>query len=62
MVSDTGRVLAAAGKTPQEISQRLEGVRKEFSTGMQVMEALVGQVVVGSITSLILGFFTRTKK
>ena len=62
MVQDTSRALTAAGKTPQEISQRLEDVRKEFSTGMQVMEALVGQVVVGSIASLILGIFTRTKK
>ena len=62
MVQDTGRALAAAGKTQQEIRQRLEDVRKEFSTGMQVMEALVGQVVVGIIASLILGLFTRTKK
>jgi hypothetical protein len=62
MVQDTGRTLAAAGKTPQEISQRLESVRKEFSTGMQVMEALVGQAVVGSIAALILGAFMRTRK
>jgi len=62
MVKDTGRVLAAAGKTPQEISQRLEGVRREFSTGMQVVEALVGQAVVGSLVSLILGAFMQTRK
>jgi len=62
MVRDTGAALAAAGKTPQEISQRLEGVRREFSTGMQVMEALVGQTVVGSVAALIIGLFMRTKK
>jgi Protein of unknown function (DUF4199) len=62
MVQDTGRTLAAAGKTPREISQRLESVRKEFSTGMQVMEALLGQAVVGSLVSLILGVFMRTRK
>ncbi len=62
MAGDAARVLAAAGKTPQEISERLEGVRKEFSTGMQVTEALIGQAVAGSIASLILGLFTRTKK
>ena len=62
MVRDTGRALAAAGKTPQEIGQRLVDVRKEFSTGMQVVQALVGQVVVGSIAALILGAFMRTRK
>ena len=62
MVQDTGRALAAAGKTPQEIAQRLEGVRREFSTGMQVMEALVGQVVVGVLISLILATLIRSRK
>lgn len=62
MVQDTGRALAAAGKTPQEITQRLEGVRREFSTGMQVMQALVGQTVVGAVVSLILGAFLRSRK
>jgi hypothetical protein len=62
MVNDAKNVLIAAGKSPQEIAQRLEGVRKEFSTGSQVIMALVGQTVVGSIASLILGLFMRTKK
>ncbi|HTI07149.1 MAG TPA: DUF4199 domain-containing protein [Puia sp.] len=62
MVKDSSRALAAAGSTPQEISQRLEGVRREFSTGIQVMEALVGQSVVGTLVSLILGAFVRTRK
>jgi hypothetical protein len=62
MVRDTGSAMAAAGKTQQEISRRLEDVRKEFSTGKQVMEALVGQAVVGSLVSLILGAFMRTRK
>ena len=62
MVQDAEKTLLAAGKTPQEIGQQLEGVRKEFSTGMQVVEALVGQVVVGSISALIIGLFIRTKK
>jgi hypothetical protein len=62
MVADAGRTLAAAGKTQEEISQRLVDVRKEFSTGMQVMQALVGQVVMGSVAALILGAFMRTRK
>jgi hypothetical protein len=62
MVQDTGRTLAAAGKTPEEISQRLEDIRREFSTGIQVMEALVGQAAVGSVAALILGAFMRSRK
>jgi len=62
MVKDTGKALAAAGKAPEEISRRLEGVRKEFTTGAQVMMALVGQTAVGSVLALIVGLFVRTKK
>jgi hypothetical protein len=61
MVKDTQHTLSAAGLSPAEISKRLEGVRKEFSTGAQVGESLIGQTVVGSIASLILGWFMRTK-
>jgi hypothetical protein len=62
MVRDTENTLKAAGKTPQEISQQLEDVRKQFTTGAQVGMALIGQAVIGTITSLILGLFIRTKK
>ena len=62
MVKDAERTLLAAGKTTQEIGLRLESERKEFSTPVQVLMALVGQSVVGTILSLILGAFTRTKK
>ena len=62
MVQDTAQVLAAAGKSPEEISRRLVDTRKEFSTGIQVIQALVGQTVVGAVVSLILGAFMRTRK
>ncbi len=62
MVNDARHTLAAAGKTSLEISQKLDGVRKEFSTASQVGMALIGQAVVGSIVSLILALFMRTKK
>jgi hypothetical protein len=62
MVQDTSRALYAAGKSSQEIGVRLAAVRKEFSTGRQLMEALVGQAVVGAVVSMILGAFMRTRK
>ena len=62
MVRDAQQALIAAGKSPDEINQRLISVRKEFTTGAQVGMALVGQLVVGSIASLIIGLVVRTKK
>ena len=62
MVSDAQRVLSAAGKTQEEINSRLESVRKEFSTGAQVAMAFIGQFVLGSISSFIIGYFLRSRK
>jgi hypothetical protein len=62
MVADAERTLRAAGKTPEQIAPELESVRKQFGIGAQVGQALVGQVVVGCIASLILGAFLRTKR
>jgi hypothetical protein len=62
MVADAERTLRASGKAPGEIAHDLESVRKQFSTGAQVIQALVGQAVVGSLASLILGAFIRTKR
>jgi hypothetical protein len=53
--------MAAAGKSPAEITQCIESTRKEFSTGAQVVQALIGQAVIGSLLSLIMGLFLRTK-
>lgn len=62
MVADAERTLRAAGKAPGEIASQLGVVRKQFSTGAQVGEALVGQAVVGTLVSLIVGAFVRTKR
>ena len=62
MVADAERTLRAAGKTPDQIAPKLEAVRKQFSVGAQVGQALIGQIVVGGIASLILGAFMRTKR
>jgi hypothetical protein len=61
MVQDCQRTMIAAGKSPAEIAQCVESTRKEFSTGAQVTQALIGQAVVGTILSLIFGLFLRTK-
>ena len=61
MVLDAQKSLIEAGKSPDEINQRLVSVKKEFSTGAQVGMALIGQVVMGTIASLIIGLILRTK-
>jgi len=62
MVSEAQKAMAANGETPQQIAEHSKSVQAEFSTGGQVMQALVGQTVVGTVVSLILGAFLRSKK
>ncbi len=61
MVRDTQQTLIEAGKSPDEINQRLTSVRKEFSTGAQVGMALIGQLVIGTIATLIIAMSLKTK-
>jgi len=62
MVQDCQRTMTAAGKSPAEIARCVVSTRKEFSTGSQVAQSVIGQAVVGTIVSLIFGLFLRTKK
>jgi hypothetical protein len=61
MAQDVQRSLATSGKTPSEIGHAVESTRKEFSTSPQVIQSLVGQAIVGSLLTLIIGLFLRTK-
>ena len=61
MVRDVQRSMAAAGKSPADIVRAADSARKEFSTGAQVAQALIGQAVAGTLITLILGLFLRTK-
>ncbi len=62
MVHDAQKAIIAKGESQQDISQASVTVRKEFSAGMQVIQALIGQFVTGAIMSLIIGLFIKTKK
>lgn len=61
MVSETQKAMVNAHASANEINDKLISVKKQFSTGSQVMQALVGQIAVGSISSLIIGLFIRSK-
>jgi hypothetical protein len=62
MVKDTQKAMIAKGAGQQDIDQGMSITSKQFSTGSQVMMALIGQFAVGTIISLIIGLFVRTKK
>jgi hypothetical protein len=62
MVRDAQKNMIAAGKSQQDISQSSVKVSAEFTPGMQVFQALVGQFVTGTLISLIIGLFIKTKK
>lgn len=62
MAAETEKSLTAAGFPPEEIASKLSAVKQEFSAPMQVMQSLVGQAVMGTIASLIIGLFIRTKQ
>jgi hypothetical protein len=62
MVDQTRQSMAAAGKSSIEINSRLNSVRKEFSTGAQVMMALISQLVIGTIASCIFYYILRKHK
>ncbi|HWB27655.1 MAG TPA: DUF4199 domain-containing protein [Chitinophagaceae bacterium] len=62
MVKDAQNTLTAAHHSPADIKRQLEQARMQFSTASQVLQALIGQSVAGSVCSLIIGIFTKTKK
>lgn len=62
MAREAETAMVAAHENPEAIAKQLRQVHQEFSTGSQVMMALVGQIVVGLISSLIIGLFIKSKK
>lgn len=62
MLAEAQRAMAAQGETQQQIAADSIKVKQTYSTGMQVIQSLVGQSVVGTALSFILGLFLRTKK
>jgi len=62
MINEARKAMLDAGKSAKQIADGLVGVRREFSIGGQVMEALIAQTVVGTIISLIMSFFMKSKR
>lgn len=61
MVHDAQKAMIAKGEPQQDIDRNSVAVAKEFTPGAQVFQALVGQFITGTILSLIIGLFIKTK-
>ncbi|MFI5161814.1 MAG: DUF4199 domain-containing protein [Sphingobacteriales bacterium] len=62
MVNEARKSMIAAGKSSKQISNDVVGIRWQFSTTGQVVQALVAQTVVGTIISLLMAIFIESKK
>jgi len=62
MVNEAHKAMAAYGKSPKQIADDLAGIKWQFSTVGQVIQALVAQTVVGSLVSLVMAIFIKSKK
>jgi len=62
MLSESIKDMADNGKSPAEIATSLPRLKQQWSTIGQMMQALVGQTVGGTLISLILGLFIKNKK
>ena len=61
MVREAEASLTNAKYSPELIREQLQKVRSQFSTGNQVLQGLIAQSVVGTLSSLIIGLFIKTK-
>ncbi len=62
VVTEGKKALIADNKSPADIAQGVAGLQKQFTASAQAMQALVGQTVAGTVISLVMALFIRTKK
>ncbi|MDP4263313.1 MAG: DUF4199 domain-containing protein [Bacteroidota bacterium] len=61
MVRETELSLEKSGATPAEMAKKLSRARNEFSVTGQFISGLIVQSAAGTLFSLVLGLFYRTK-
>jgi hypothetical protein len=62
MLAEAQKAMVAQHESQQQIANDSAGIKAGFSTGGQVIQALIGQTVVGTVLSLIMGIFIKSKK
>jgi hypothetical protein len=62
MVAEGKKALLVNDRSAGDIATGVVNLQKEFTPSMQVTQALVGQTVAGTVMSLIMGIFVKSKK
>jgi len=62
MLAESKKAMIADGKSPAEIAASMPGLQRQWTTGGQMVQALVGQTVCGTVIALVMGLFLKTKK
>ncbi|MBB6108772.1 Protein of unknown function [Mucilaginibacter lappiensis] len=62
MLSESKKAMIADGKSSAEIAASMPGLRQQWTTGGQMLQALVGQTVCGTVIALIMALFVKSKK
>lgn len=62
MLAESKKALVAEGKSPAEIAANMTSLQQQWTTGGQMLQALVGQTVCGTVISLVMGLFIKSKK
>lgn len=62
IVSESKKTMLAQGEATMQITTDVTELQKQLSVTVQVMQSLVGQFVSGTVISLVMAFFIRTKK
>ncbi len=62
MVAEAQKALLAGGQTPAAVTSATPALQQQWSTGGQVIQALAGQTVCGTVIALVMGIFVKTKK
>ena len=62
MLAESKKALIADGKSPAEIAVNMPSLKQQWTTGGQMLQALVGQTVCGTVISLVMGLFIKNKK
>ena len=62
MLNEAKKAMIADGKDSQEVANGLTGLKQQLSPAVQILQAMAGQTIAGTVIALVMGIFIRTKK
>ena len=61
MVEETQKAMLASGKSAAEVTAATPALQQQWSTGGQVIQALIGQTVCGTVIALVMASLLKQK-